>query len=144
MADIHAYDKKGGHTGLIPKVPGYNFDFQEESALGVQFMKFGSHSYLSIHENIDGKIKIVGKKYGTAIFEIRGDGNACGIVEIQIPVTPYSVGTLPITMQGDIGPFSYDIDGDDKQDFILSLLYPLLLEKQIQLGAVIADMKTVP
>jgi len=144
MADIHAYDKKGGHTGLIPKVPGYDFDFPEENALGVQFMKFGSHSYLSINENIDGKIKIVGKKYGTAIFEIRGDGNTCGIVEITIPVTPYSVGTLPITSKGDIGPFSYDIDGDGKQDFILSLLHPLLPEKQIQLDAVIADMKAVP
>ena len=139
-ADIHGYDNQGGHTGL-KKIQGSDFIFQEESAQGLQFIKFGSHSYLSVHETIDAKVKLIGKKYGTALFEIRGDGNACGIVEIEIPITPHSIGILPITLQGDIGPFSYDIDGDDRQDFILSLLHPLLPEKQAQLDAVIADMK---
>lgn len=117
-------------------------NFQKKEQGGVGFSSFGSSEILSIHENIDGKIKIVGIAYGWATFEIRGNGNSCGIVEIGIPVTPYSIATLPITKEGDIGPFSYDIDGNGKQDFVLSLKHPLLPEKKIQINAVIQDIKS--
>lgn len=145
-AEIHAYDKNGGHTGLVPIIPLSSDSiegngFAEERAKGVRFDSYGVKSYLSIRENIDGKIEIIGKKYSIAQFQINGEGNSCGIVDISFPVTPYSVATLPMTAQGDLGPISYDIDGDGKQDFELSLLHPLLPEKEQQLYAVIQDMQ---
>ena len=144
-ADLHAYDGKGGHTGLMPKNPEYDFSFPEENAQGIDWINLGSAGYgLAIHENINGRIELVGKNYGVVRFEIRGNGNACEIAEFYVPVTPFSTATLPMTVAGDFGPFSYDIDGDRKQDFLFSLKYPLFPEKQKQLDAIIADMKTVP
>jgi len=144
LADLHAYDENGRHTGLLPAIPGFENFFApyEERAQGIDRIELGSDGYgLVITDNINGRIELVGKNYGFVNFDFRGDGNACTITEVLAPITPYSVATVPMTTQGDIGPVSYDLDGDGVEDFVLSLLHPLFPEKQLQLQAVIADIQ---
>src|SRR3990167_5636094 len=88
-----------------------------------------------------GKIEIIGKSYGGVELEINGEGNSCSIAVAEIPTTPYSIGTLPMTESGDLGPIAYDVDGDGVQDFSFSLLHPPLPQKFKQLIAVIEDMR---
>lgn len=140
---LHGYDNDGGHTGPIPTIPVYaERELMEEQARGINSLNFGSDGYgLVIHENIEGRIEIVGKDFAFESFEISGDGNSCVIAEMMLPVTPYSVYTLPISVSGDFGPLSCDIDGDGIEDFKWSLLHPLFDEKYVELGAVLEDMK---
>ena len=142
-ADIHAYDSYGRHTGYTPVIPWLGGPSVDENIVGVDFNSYSKKQTLSIRENLNGRIEIIGKEYGLAKFEVSGEGNSCNIVYIDIPVTPYSVATLPMTKEGDIGPFSYDIDGDGMQDFTLSLLHPLLPQKLLQVYDVINDMVKV-
>ena len=143
VVEIHAYDENGNHTGPMPPVP-WGSDFLnpvEERARGIGWINLGSIGYgLSIQDTLDGRVEVVGKKYSLTDFRMTGDGNGCTIAEMFIPVTPYSIATLPMTKAGDFGPFSIDIDGDGKKDLEWSLLYPLFPEKQQELQAVIADM----
>lgn len=144
IIEIHAYDKMGNHTGPLPIIPWAGSVFgapREERAQGITQTNLGSIGYgLVVHENMDARIEVVGKKFTLANFRITGNGNDCTIAEMLIPITPYSVTTLPMTVAGDLGPLSYDIDGDGKKDFELSLLHPLLPQKQAELDAVITDM----
>lgn len=144
-ADVHAYDELGNHTGPMPEIPGLLYGAQIEELLrGVGSISLGSAGYgLVIDEFFDGRIVLKGKKYGFINFSMRGDGNACTVVEFFVPVTPYSIATLPITKNGDVGPFSYDIDGDGVEDFMLSLLYPLSEQKELDINAVMADMQSM-
>ena len=144
VSSLHAYDESGRHTGLMPPIPGFENSFapSEERAQSIDRIELGSIGYgLVMSGTINGRIELVGKGYATVNFEFRGDGNGCTITEVLAPVTPYSVGTVPLTVQGDIGPISYDIDGDGTEDFVLSLVHPLFPTKQLQLDAVIADMQ---
>src|SRR3989344_3511645 len=144
VSSLHAYDADGRHTGLMPPIPGFENSFapSEERAQSIDRIERGSDGYgLVMRDTIKGRIELVGKSYATVNFEFRGDGNGCTITEVLAPVTPYSVGTVPLTVQGDIGPISYDIDGDGTEDFVLSLVHPLFPTKQLQLDAVIADMQ---
>ncbi|NCQ06661.1 MAG: hypothetical protein GW815_03845 [Candidatus Moranbacteria bacterium] len=142
VAEIHAYDREGNHTGPLPMLPvSDNPTPIEEHARGAKWINLGSFGYgLSIEESMDGKIEIRGKKSSATSFIIRGEGNSCQIAQVLIPVTPYSVATIPMTSKGDFGPISYDIDGDGSEDLQLSLIHPLLPEKEEQFRAVISDM----
>jgi hypothetical protein len=143
VVELHGYDKEGRHTGLMPEIPFgvKTYSLPEEGARNIDWvdMMAGRHS-LSIREMIDGQIEMVGKKFSIVDFEIRGDGNSCSVVAMFIPVTPYSIATLPISVSGDIGPFSVDIDGDGRKDLEWSLRYPLLPKKMQELQTVIDDM----
>src|SRR3989338_3373329 len=142
FADLHAYDSSGGHTGPLPMIPGFYAAPIEEGARGVSSFDFGGPGYgLVIRENIKGKIEIIGKSYGDVDLEINGEGNSCSIAVAEIPTTPYSIGTLPMTESGDLGPIAYDVDGDGVQDFSFSLLHPPLPQKFKQLISVIEDMR---
>ncbi len=141
-ANIHAYDEKDNHTGSIPPMPMVEYNMPtEEHAQGIRLINLGSLGRgLSIRENINGRIELVGKKFSIARLVISGEGNSCLIAEMDIPVTPYSIAILPMTIGGDFGPISYDIDGDGTQDFMWSLVHPLLPAKQLEISAVIEDM----
>ncbi len=142
FADLHAYDSRGGHTGPLPMIPGFYAAPIEEGAYGISSLNFGSSGYgLVIKENIDGKIEIIGKSYGGIELKINGEGNSCSIARVSMPTTPYSVGTLPMTESGDLGPISYDLDGDGVRDFSFSLRHPPSTQKLTQLLAVIEDMR---
>ncbi|KKP58999.1 MAG: hypothetical protein UR60_C0028G0021 [Candidatus Moranbacteria bacterium GW2011_GWF2_34_56] len=139
-AEIHAYDEKNNHTGQMPgfEAPG----FIEERARGLDSINLGSRGYgISLQENLNGRIEIVGKAFGYTSFGIAGDGNRCTVLDMFIPVTPHSVCKLPITINGDFGPFSCDIDGDGKEDYLYSLIYPLLEQKQKDIENIIDMMK---
>lgn len=142
IADLHAYDSRGGHTGPLPAIPGLDIALPEEGILGISSFDFGSPGYgLILEENMRGRIEIIGKSYGSVELKINGEGNGCSIARVPIPTTPYSVGTLPMTEAGDLGPISYDVDGDGIQDFSFSLVRPPLPQKFKQLLAVIEDMR---
>jgi|GEM_PF-4049468 len=144
--DLHGYDEEGRHTGAMPILPGYPRPIIESRARGIDSVDlFSKGNGLILSENIDGRIELVGKKYGFTGLRLSGDGNSCDIAYISVPTTPYSVATISLTSAGGIGPISYDIDGDGIKDFEISLLHPLLQEKNKQIQAVIADMmKTWP
>ncbi|MEK7156533.1 MAG: hypothetical protein AAB790_01875 [Patescibacteria group bacterium] len=142
FANLHAYDSRGGHTGPLPMIPGFYVAPVEEGAYGVSSLDFGGSGYgLVIEENVNGKIEIIGKSYGGIELKINGEGNGCSVARVSIPTTPYSAGTLPMTESGDLGPISYDLDGDGVQDFSFSLAHPPLPQKFKQLLAVIEDMR---
>lgn len=142
VVELHAYDENGGHTGPLPIPPGLGGASVEERAKNINWINLGSLGYgLSIHENINGRIEILGKKFSFAQLAMSGDGNSCEITSMFIPVTPYSIATLPMTQNGDFGPISYDIDGDGVEDFKWSLVHPLLPQKEKELRAVISDMQ---
>ena len=101
---------------------------------------FGSSVYLSVSENIDGKIVIRGKKYTFTQLSLTRDGNSCDLADIQLPITPYSEATIPMTTKGDLGPISVDLDGDGKEDMEISLLHPLLPQKLLDAQNVIGSM----
>ncbi len=48
-----------------------------------------------------------------------------------------------MTEDGDLGPISLDIDGDGREDIIISLVYPLLPSKQLELDKVMALWNTI-
>ncbi len=141
-ATIDMYDTKGDHTGFLPPIPGFSVQGQSQQEIpDVQLSTFGSVNLFDIENVFDGKIVITGKKYGMASLRIASDDNSCAILDTYIPTTPYSIATIPMSTTGDIGPISYDIDGDGKEDFQISLIQPLLSLKQKQIGAVISDME---
>ena len=143
LADLHVYDAEGWHTGPLPDVLGYGgfFRHSEQGVRSANMINLGSSGIgLSIDENIDGKIVLTGKKYGEFFLEFRGDGNSCLIASIPIFVTPYSVATIPMTKKGDLGPISYDIDGDGVEDLVISMIHPILPEKVIELNGVLDDL----
>jgi hypothetical protein len=141
VVEIHGYDDQGGHTGPIP-MPGFGGgSFPEESARGIESLnRYGGSQMLAVSEPMNGHIEIRGKKFSLAEFRISGEGNSCSMADLIVPTTPYSIATVPITERGDIGPISYDIDGDGVEDLKISLIHPLLPEKEEQLSAVYADM----
>ncbi|MFA6183548.1 MAG: hypothetical protein WC682_00420 [Parcubacteria group bacterium] len=138
-AEIHAYDEKNNHTG---QMPGFEESgFIEERAEGFNSINLGSRGYgISLQENLNGRIEIIGKAFGYTSFGISGDGNRCTVLDIFIPVTPYSICKLPITVSGDFGPFSCDIDGDGSEDYIYSLIYPPLEQKKKEIENVMSIM----
>lgn len=139
-ADMHAYDTDGFHTGPVPTIPGFGAPI-EEQARGIDSINLGSAGYgLSIQEMIDGRIELAGKKLNQIYLRINGDGNSCTIASLPLYVTPRTIATLPITAKGDIGPISYDVDGDGVQDMEISLLHPLTKQKEIDLREVLEDM----
>lgn len=139
-AEIHGYDENGGHTGLGAVIPGFDKGFVEEYARNIRWTNLGMAYGLSIRENMNGKIEVRGKKFSIVQFSMNGEGNSCRITDFTMPVTPYSVATIPMTKEGDFGPISYDIDGDGVEDLKMSLIHPLLPEKEKQLGAVYSDL----
>ena len=142
FADLHAYDSRGGHAGPLPVIPGLDIAPIEEGVPGISSFDFGSSGYgLILEENMGGRIEIIGKSYGSVELKINGEGNRCSIARVPIPTTPYSIGTLPMTEAGDLGPISYDVDGDGVQDFSFSLVHPPLPQKFKQFIAVIEDMR---
>ncbi len=143
IADLHFYDGGGEHVGPFPAIPGYPFASPiEDRVSGVDSFGLGSAGYgLIFHSLMNGRIELVGKKVGSVYFDFRGDGNSCTIAEIPLLLmTPYSVATVPMTAAGDLGPISYDIDGDGVEDVEISLIHPLLPKKELQLEAVFTDM----
>jgi hypothetical protein len=144
LVAIHGYDKEGWHTGPMPQIKGLGFRSPvEEWARGIDSVNLGSAGDgLSIRENINGKIVIEGKKYGLGDLQLSGDGNSCTLAELLIPITPFSVATIPMTSAGDLGPISYDIDGDEVEDFKISLIHPMLPRKIEELNALLTDMQS--
>jgi hypothetical protein len=114
-ATMDMYDTEGDHTGFLPAIPGFSDQGQSQQGIpDVQLSTFGSVNLFDIENVFDGKIVITGKKYGMADLRIASDGNSCAILDTYIPTTPYSIATIPMSTTGDIGPISYDIDGDGK------------------------------
>jgi hypothetical protein len=142
-AEIHGYNAVGEHTGALPYIPipgGFSYNFPEQMVHSMDISSFGSSVYLSVSENIDGKIMIRGKKYGFTQLSLTRDGNSCDLVDLQLPITPYSEATIPMTTKGDLGPISIDLDGDEKEDMEISLLHPLLPQKMLDAQNVIGSM----
>lgn len=143
IADLNVYDSQGRHTGPFPSMPDFAFSggAAETQIPDVQWMNLGSAGYGPVFDRlINGKITLVGKKTGFVNLFFRGDGNACTIAYILLPVTPYSIATIPMPTKGDLGPISYDIDGDGVEDVEISLVHPLLPQKELQLEAVFTDI----
>ncbi|EKE21338.1 MAG: hypothetical protein ACD_7C00278G0004 [uncultured bacterium] len=138
-AEINAYDEEGNHTG---KVSGFEeSEVIEELAVGFDSINLFMEGYgIGMRENLSGRIEIVGKAFGYANFEISGDGNQCIVSEMFIPVTPYLICKLPITISGDFGPFSCDIDGDGSEDYLYSLIYPPLEQKKKEIESIMGIM----
>ncbi len=141
--ELHAYDVRGNHTGWIPPIPSLEqWLLPEENIAAVSTMAYADTHVLVITEYVDAKIEVLGKIYGGTELTVRGDGNGCDMASIWLPLTPHSIATIPVTAAGDIGPISYDIDGDKVRDFEFSLLYHPLPQKLEQLSAVMEDMRT--
>lgn len=142
-AKLHAYDVNGNHTGMIPNIFGLGADeMMEEQAEGFQSILISSDMEgISMHDNVDGKIEVVGKDFSFVDFRITGDGNECVIAEMFLPATPFSVCTLKMNVNGNIGPFSCDIDGDEQEDLKISLVHPLTPEKQNELVEAMSYLK---
>ncbi len=141
VVELHAYDESGNHTGPMPLLPGFENALIEEHARSVDWESYGAKKYIIVSENINGRIEMLGKKFSIAQLHIRGDGNSCEIASMFIPVTPYSIATIPMTERGDLGPVSYDVDGDGIEDLKWSLVHPLLPSKLEELMVVFEDMK---
>lgn len=141
-ADVHAYDTEGRHTGPMPMIPGFGYRApMEEQVRSVDSINLGSAGYgLSVDDLFDGKIQLVGKQLGWIELRLSGDGNRCSIASIPLTITPRTIVTIPVTKSGDIGPISYDADGDQVEDLKISLLHPLTEQKTSELGFVIGDM----
>jgi len=142
IADVHGYDEQGWHTGPGLPIPDFGYGAtMEEFAKQIRSVDYGAYHALKVRDNINGKIVIEGKKHALGVLDLSGDGNSCTIAEVFIPLTPYSVATIPMTKAGDLGPISYDIDGDGVEDFKISLLHPMLPSKTSELNAVLIDMQ---
>lgn len=143
VAEIHGYNAVGEHTGVLPYIAiqgALSYNFPEQMVRGMKISSFGSSVYLSVSENLDGKVVIRGKKYTVTQLTLTRDGNSCDIVTLELPLTPYSEATIPMTSKGDIGPISVDLDGDEKEDLEISLLHPLFPKKLLEAQNVIFSM----
>ena len=141
IADLNVYDDKGRHTGPLSSISKFNFHFIEQGIPEVQSFNFGSAGYGLIFEKLmNARIELVGKKTGFVTLQFNGDGNSCSIAKVTLPMTAYSVATIPMTAAGDLGPISYDINGDGVQDVEISLIHPLTPQKELQLEAVFTDI----
>lgn len=128
-SEFHVYDEKGNHTGSISKDPYY-----ETTIANIRIKKYpGIGDRLTINESFNGKIVIVGKKTALINVEVKGNGGSCDMASVLLPISKNSELTIPITSLGDIGPMSYDINGDKKEDLIVSFIHPLLPEKEKEL-----------
>ena len=85
----------------------------------------------SLDKLLDGKLVVKGKGYGIIYLEIRGEGNKCAVTgPISIPFTTDTVITLPIKKTTEVGPISYDLDGNGVSDLNISLKYQLSVEQE--------------
>ena len=147
FVQMDAYDSAGGHIGLEPvkRGPDFPYDYFPVETSRVWYkMSFGSKNIYILQEIGDAKIVIHGKTYGATSVIIRGEGNSCDVTqEIAMPITPYSIITIPITKNGDIGPIKYDVDGNGTTDFEVSLVYQITDEQLTFLNKISSRLKVV-
>ena len=127
--ELHVYDTKGNHTGIIPKPSALaDNDFvtgmYEEKVEGSDFESSGSDGDRDTYINIPFKatekydVVIKGTDFGLFTFQVEAfrAGVSTGKIEYNsIPVTPFMVATTTVADISPI-PLNVDFDGDGSAD----------------------------
>lgn len=126
MGNLHAYDKRGGHVGIVKSIIKGMPGLPEEGIANGSYMDFGSMHYIGLpvgdseYEWDDYYlIEFEGKAYGFTELIISDASNTNDISTIFLKVTPLSRGTMTIKeIDGvvHINKLRYDIDGDGITD----------------------------
>lgn len=136
--DLHIYDSKGNHAGIIPVPPELDIEdglitFVDNNIRGVRLDPGqGYTTRVVMDDDVDEKYDIVikGNNFGTFSYQVervRGDNILENIQYRDIPVTPFSVATTSITTRATdnknnpkftnmLPPLLVDVDGDGSRD----------------------------
>jgi len=140
--DIHAYDKNGRHTGIVPRLDaGSDLTYFEERIPNSSYREVGEGKYINIQNPKNETIKLQGNGIGTFTLRINEtkDENQSSMEFADIPVTEMTKAELVVSSGFASTTLSLDVDGDNKIDFIVKpsagvdpILYLGVLKKTIQ------------
>lgn len=120
--DIHAYDSKGGHTGIVPHPdPRSDIRIIEENIPNSSYEEIGEGKYIHLQESGNTAVKLQGTGIGT--FDLRIEETKEGVsskVEFtDIPLTDATKADLVVLSSLASSTLALDIDGDSKIDFVI-------------------------
>lgn len=129
-ADIHIYDLKGNHTGLVKNQANSDLVIFEENVPNSSYEEWGEGKYITVQNSSDIKIKINGTDLGTFTLDIKDpDTNQLLVGFADIPVTELTKAEIALSSNVASTTLLLDYNGDNKIDFVIkpsSDLEPIL------------------
>jgi hypothetical protein len=115
--NIHAYDAKGNHTGIVSS-QGSDLIFVEEEIPNSSYAEVGEGKYINVQDSKPVTLKLEGSAVGSFTLDIerKEDGYSPGVIQfVDIPVTDVTRGKINITSLAST-TLSLDTNGDNVID----------------------------
>ena len=120
-ADIHIYDQKGNHTGLVKNQVNSDLAIFEENVPNSSYEEWGEGKYITVQNSSGIKIKIQGTAVGTFTLDIKEpDTNKLLVEFADIPVTELTKAEIVPSSNIASTTLLLDSNGDNKIDFIVN------------------------
>ena len=142
-ADIHVYDQKGNHTGIVIN-PDPNSDLAmfEETIPNSSYQEIGEGKYIAVQNSDKLITKVQGYAVGTFTLNIKETKNGIqnSIEFVDIPVTDVTKAEVRVSSDFSSTTLALDYNGDNKVDFVIKpnseldpILYLNILKQNIAL-----------